>query len=114
MVRSRITKKHKHTNFISYTDKKRCLKNYNIAETNVNKAIEKLGKLEDIMEEFNINSINQLINILKAWEVTKEELQIVFKGKNYYGEPLRRYEVNIIGQNKIDTLNKALEVNNND
>lgn len=51
MVRSRITKKHKHTNFISYTNKKRCLKNYNIAEANVNKAIEKLGKLEDLEEQ---------------------------------------------------------------
>lgn len=47
---------------------------------------------------------------LEAWEVVKEELQIVFKGKNHYGEPLRRYELNVIGQNKIDTLNKAMEV----
>lgn len=56
--------------------------------------------------------LEQIKQDLKAWEVAKEELQIVFKGKNYYGEPLHRYELNIIGQNKIDTLNKAMEVEN--
>lgn len=48
---NRLTRKHKHTNYIQYTDKTICLNNYNIRNANVNKAIEKLGKLEDIEEE---------------------------------------------------------------
>lgn len=63
-----------------------------------------------IKDEKRLQTLQQIKDELEAWEVIKEELQIVFKGKNYYGEPLRRYEVNVIGQNKIDTLNKALEV----
>lgn len=61
---NRLTKKHKHTDFISYTDKKRCLKDYNIAEENVNKAIDKLGKLEDIMEKYNIKSLEELEKVI--------------------------------------------------
>lgn len=57
-----------------------------------------------------LQTLQQIKLELEAWEVVKEELQIVFKGKIYYGEPLRRYELNVIGQNKIDTLNKGLEV----
>lgn len=71
------------------------------------------GKMEEknrVSYEEELELFKQIKADLEAWEVTKEELQIVFKGKNHYGEPLRRYELNVIGQNKIDTLNKALEV----
>ena len=48
---NRLTRKHKPTNYTRYTEKTICLKNYNIRSANLNKAIEKLGKLEDIEEE---------------------------------------------------------------
>lgn len=35
-------------------------------ETSVQKVINKLGKLEDLMDEYNINSIEQLENILSS------------------------------------------------
>jgi hypothetical protein len=59
-----------------------------------------------------LKHLQQIKAELEAWYVVKEELQITSKSKNPYGEPLRRYELNVIGQNKIDTLNKALEVEN--
>jgi len=48
---NRLTRKHKPTNYTRYTEKTICLKNYNIRNANLNKAIEKLGKLEDLEEE---------------------------------------------------------------
>lgn len=71
-----------------------------------------LSEAKDKLQEgeYLLTIYQQIKTILEAWEVVKEELQITSKSKNPYGEPLRRYELNVIGQNKIDTLNKALEV----
>lgn len=64
--------------------------------------------------EIELQAFQEVRIQLEAWEVVKEELQITSKSKNPYGESLRRYELNVIGQNKIDTLNKALEVTENE
>ena len=80
----------------------------------INNDLKKHYEQEKKNVEEQIVHLVQIKIELEAWQVVKEELQIVFKGKNHYGEPLRRYELNVIGQNKIDTLNKALEVEDND
>ena len=63
---SRLTRKHKPTNYTRYTEKTICLKNYNIRNANLNKVIEKLGKLEDLMEKHNIDSVNELDKLLQT------------------------------------------------
>lgn len=35
--------------------------------------VQKLGKLEDVMEHFMINSIEQLVDVLKTWETSKNK-----------------------------------------
>ena len=60
---------------------------------------------EDLLKNFQ-----QIKAVLEAWEVVKEELQIVSKGKNRRGEKIQRYELCVIGQDKINTLEKGLEV----
>ena len=63
----------------------------------------------------HINTLNERIPIfqqikteLEALEVVKEELQIIDKTTNQYGEPLYRYELNVVGQDKINTLKKGI------
>lgn len=60
--------------------------------------------------EERLNIFQQIKAELEAWEVVKEELQIVSRGKNRRGEKLQKYELYVIGQDKINTLNKGLEV----
>ena len=48
---------------------------YTVPKVNKVKAYCKLGKLEDIMEHFNINSIDQLINTLEAWKVINDRFE---------------------------------------
>lgn len=55
--------------------------------------------------------LEKIKNKLEAFDVVKEELQIVDKTTNLYNEPLYRYELNVIGQDNIDTLYRGLEVN---
>lgn len=49
---------------------------YTVPKVNKVKAYCKLGKLEDIMEHFEIESIEQLENILEAWEIIKSKISI--------------------------------------
>ena len=81
---------------------------YTVPKINKVKAYCKLGKLEDIMEEFNISSIDQLINILEAWEITKTDsvLSILLKDLAN-GESLNYHRLSKENQ---ETLKKALEV----
>lgn len=80
---------------------------YTVPKANKVKAYCKLGKLEDIMEHFKINSIEQLVNILEAWYSVKE-----------YGAITIDKDVNRItiilyispDKEGYDKLEKALEV----
>ena len=54
--------------------------------------------------------LEQIKNKLEAFDVVKEELQIVDRTTNPYNEPLYRYELNVIGQDNIDKLYKGLGV----
>ena len=54
--------------------------------------------------------LEQIKNKLEAFDVVKEELQIVDKTENHNGDPLYRYELNVVGQVKIDKLDKGLGV----
>ena len=68
---------------------------------------------ESILNELNyakgrLKTLQQIKAKLEALEVIKEELQIVDKTTNQYGEPLYRYELNIVGQDKINTLEKEM------
>ena len=54
--------------------------------------------------------LEQIKNKLEAFDVIKEELQIVDRTTNPYNEPLYRYELNVIGQDNIDKLYKGLGV----
>lgn len=96
------------------------IKTYEHSVQKIEQRLQKCGQLgddegfkdaiEDLQDNKDIlNTYKEIKTDLEAWEVVKEELQIVFKGKNHYKEPLHRYELNVIGQNKINTLNKALE-----
>lgn len=49
---------------------------YTVPKVNKVKAYCKLGKLEDIMEHFEIDSIEQLENILEAWKVVYPKISI--------------------------------------
>ena len=93
----------------------------------INEEIEKLKaflELDDVLclqtdEDYKfwnkrLQTFQQIKSELEALEVVKEELQIVDKTTNQYGEPLYRYELNVIGQDKINTLEKGLEVSNNE
>ena len=78
---------------------------YTVPKVNKVKAYCKLGKLEDIMEHFKINSIEQLINILEAWEIVKDYI-IIGEEKNF----LNGF---YLTQNEVNTIKKALEVKDN-
>lgn len=54
--------------------------------------------------------LEQIKNKLEAFDVVKEELQIVDRTTNPYNEPLYRYELNVVGQINIDKLDKGLGV----
>lgn len=49
---------------------------YTVPKVNKVKAYCKLGKLEDIMEHFEIESIEQLENILEAWKIVQPKISI--------------------------------------
>lgn len=49
---------------------------YTVPKVNKVKAYCKLGKLEDIIEHFKIESIEQLENILEAWEIVNSKITI--------------------------------------
>lgn len=49
---------------------------YTVPKINKVKAYCKLGKLEDIMEHFEIESIEQLENILEAWKIVQPKISI--------------------------------------
>lgn len=75
---------------------------YTVPKVNKVKAYCKLGKLEDIMEHFNISSIDQLVNILEAWYEVKDLCK-----KGYFSRtalPMESHE----------KVRKALEVEEND
>ena len=38
--------------------------------------VDKLGKLEDLMEKYDINSIDNLKDILEAWYIIKDALEL--------------------------------------
>lgn len=80
-------------------------------ETDYN-AIQKLGKLEDIMEYFKINSIDQLINILEAWYAVKPEIYkgMEIRGKYHHKAIFINRKVYIEGTEQYNTLKQALEV----
>ena len=61
-------------------------------------------------DEKELEYLRQVEYELEAWEVVKEELQIVSRGKNRRGEKLQRYELCVIGQDKINTLEKGLGI----
>lgn len=87
---------------------------YTVPKVNKVKAYCKLGKLEDIMEHFKINSIDQLVNILEAWQVVEKHLEY-FPSDFYNGIP----EDVIAMTSNIDRIDypkvkKALEVKDND
>jgi hypothetical protein len=54
--------------------------------------------------------LEQIKYKLEAFEVVKEELQITDKTENHDGDPLYRYELNVVGQVNIDKLYKGLGV----
>lgn len=54
--------------------------------------------------------LEQIKNKLEAFDIVKEELQIVDRTTNVCNEPLYRYELNVIGQDNIDKLYKGLGV----
>lgn len=54
--------------------------------------------------------LEQIKNKLEAFDVVKEELQIVDKAENHDGDPLYRYELYVVGQVNIDKLYKGLGV----
>lgn len=72
MEMNRLTKKHKekHT-FVRYTETEKILHDYKIKIADENKIINKLGKLEDLEEELNID----LLELLEDFKKTKEELK---------------------------------------
>ena len=76
----------------------------------VNKVIAycKLGKLEDIMEHFKIKSIDQLINILEAWDVVKKHLIL---DKEFHQIDLHLHHDTIYKEDYLK-LKKALEEKN--
>ena len=59
-------------------------------------------------EELHI--LEQIKYKLEAFDVVKEELQIVDRTENHDGDPLHRYELNVIGQVNIDKLDRGLGV----
>lgn len=74
--------------------------------------INKLGQLEDVMELFKINSIEQLINILEAWYTVKPGIyeSIEITGK-YHDKAIKiDRRVYVEGTEQYKTLKKALEV----
>lgn len=54
--------------------------------------------------------LEKIKNKLEAFDVVKEELQIVDRTTNPYNEPIYRYELNVVGQDNIDKLYKGLGV----
>ena len=73
---------------------------------------EEIDRLKNNLEYLKerLKYLKQIKIEVEAWKVVKEELQIILKSKNLNGEPLQRYELNVVGKNKINTLEKALEV----
>lgn len=75
----------------------------------------KLGKLEDIMEHFKINSIDQLINILEAWEVVKNksvDIHDVIHCSSLDVFNCGLYEKYQLTEEEYNKVKKALEVEN--
>ncbi len=81
----------------------------NIADEDDDDELFKLHERIDIINE-RLPILQQIKNELEAWEIVKEELQIVSRGKNRRGEKLQRYELCVIGQDKINTLEKGLGI----
>lgn len=75
-------------------------------------AIQKLGKLEDVMEHFMINSIEQLIDILKAWETSKNksvDLYDIKTSKNVEEFNCDLYEEYQLTEDEFKLLRKILK-----
>ena len=87
---SRLTKQ--------YADTKRYYSTHSCDEI-----LQKLGKLEDIMEQVNISSIDQLIAILEAWEVVKKDIILDDEDES-------AYYLEYLNKDKYEKLKKALEV----
>lgn len=89
---------------------------YTVPKVNKVKAYCKLGKLEDIMEHFNISSINQLINILEAWEEVKNYVNVFGHTNIYYNgikeeiEYVQITEEQLTDSKQIDIIKNALVV----
>lgn len=89
---------------------------YTVPKVNKVKAYCKLGKLEDIMEHFNIDSIDNLVEVLEAWEVVKQRLEIYSDGiinlKNDFWCPIFTEYTSNGYKDQYQTLKKAIEVSN--
>ena len=76
---------------------------YTVPKVNKVKAYCKLGKLEDIMEYFKINSIDQLVNILEAWEVVKPSIHHIKEQQCFVIH-------NMFQKNQYNAIKKGLKI----
>ncbi len=95
-----------------------------VAKKNLDKypVSEELLKSNNLLKQGDINYrcnryyteelclLEQIKYKLEAFDVVKEELQIVDRAENHDGDPLHRYELNVIGQVNIDKLDRGLGV----
>ncbi len=88
---------------------------YTVPKVNKVKAYCKLGKLEDVMEHFKIDSIDKLVEILEAWDVCKHKMEI-YNTESYVlaKETTTKtsdntvIKINVVDYYQVQTIMKAL------